>query len=92
MEHTVFVYSREIRLEVVIPEGHVWSFIKDFGETFFIDDTTLGKRPRPIDSYDSHPNGWHIKVTINDNHEEKFYNFLNDFAKRMGLQFIRDPE
>ena len=68
----------------------VWEFILAFGEEFTVEDTHLGKAFKTIDDYYDHPNGWHIKLSVYEKDENRFYAFLEEFCKKRDLLF-RDP-
>lgn len=59
-EHDVSVYKRNIQLEIVIPEEHVWEFMSDFGEEFATEDDIFGKTIKTIDHYYPDIIGWHV--------------------------------
>ena len=89
-KHDVIIYMRDIKLDVVIPKDFVWEFILAFGEEFTVEDTHLGKAFKTIDDYYDHPNGWHIKLSVYEKDENRFYAFLEEFCKKRDLLF-RDP-
>lgn len=86
-EHNVLVYMRSISLEVVIPEDHVWEFKTRFGRNFAPDADRGLNDFRHTDKEWFHPNGWHLKVTLNEEEEQKFYDFLRQFSKDKNLTF-----
>ena len=86
-EVQAMVYMRTIRLEVVIPEEHVWNFMKEFGEKFA---DQMEVRPREVEKFFYHPNGWHVIVIIGEFEEDKFNEFFVEFCTQKGLTF-RDP-
>jgi hypothetical protein len=61
-----------------------------FGNAFAIDDMDRGKTIKAVDGYFDHPNGWHIQVTVWENDEGRFYEFLQTFCIMNNLTF-RDP-
>lgn len=90
-EGEVSIYMRSIKLNVVIPAGHVWIFMAEFGAAFALKDLLEGgQHNRPVDSYYDHPNGWHVEVTVGENEEPAFYRFLNKFCTEKGLP-LRKP-
>ena len=87
----VIVYMRHISLDVVIPKKYVWEFMQEFGETFAVEDSYEGvKNLKAVDGYYDHPAGWHIQVTVFENDESKFYDFLRTFCSKRELSF-REP-
>ena len=89
-KHDVIIYMRDIKLDVVIPKDFVWEFILAFGEEFAVQDSHLGKVFKTIDGYYDHPNGWHIQLSVYENDEDRFYDFLKKFCEDRDLLF-RDP-
>lgn len=87
----VIIYMRFVRLTVVIPELHVWDFMKEFGVAFAVNDAHAGTtNVKAVDGYHDHPNGWHVHVTVWEHYEERFYAFLHEFCQQKGISF-RDP-
>jgi hypothetical protein len=86
----VIIYMRYISLDVVIPEKYVWEFMREFGETFAVKDSDGVKNLKAVDGYYDHPAGWHIQVTVFENDEGKFYDFLRTFCSKRKLSF-REP-
>ncbi len=90
--HDVTIYMRHIQLDVVIPEKHVWEFMTDFGKVFAVEDSHEGiKNLKAVDGYYEHPAGWHIQVSVWENDESRFYDFLRSFCSTRTLSF-REPE
>lgn len=89
--HDVIIYLRSLLLEVVIPEKYVWEFMGEFGKAFAIQDSAGTKEIKAVEDYHEHPNGWHIRVSVWDRDEGRFYRFLRDFCAKRKLSF-REPE
>jgi len=90
-QNDVIIYMRHISLDVVIPEEYVWEFMAEFGKTFAVEDSYKGiKNLKAVDSYYEHPAGWHIQVSVWENDESKFYDFLRSFCSKRKLSF-REP-
>lgn len=90
-EHDVIVYMRNIKLDVVIPKKWGWSFMNQFGKKFAVKNHFSGEKEiKSVDGYSKHLNGWHIHITIRENEEKKFYEFLQKFCNRRKISF-RDP-
>ncbi|MFA6098021.1 MAG: hypothetical protein WCV50_04445 [Patescibacteria group bacterium] len=88
----VSIYSRHIRLEVVIPEKYFGEFIMEFGQAFAVEGGREGiRRIKAVDSYYNHPSGWHIKASVHEDDEDRFYEFLRGFCQSRDLPF-RDPK
>jgi hypothetical protein len=85
MDEQALVYMKTIRLEVVIPEKHVWEFMKEFGEQFAYE---LESTPLEVELFFYHPNGWHVIVVVED--QSRFNSFFVSFCQTRGLTF-RDP-
>ncbi len=90
-EYDVLIYSRHISLDIVIPEEHVWDFMAQFGRKFAIGNSEGTTHITPVDSYYDHPGGWHVKVTVWEIDEAKFYSFLRRFCEEKSVTF-EDPE
>jgi len=87
----VIIYMKYVKLDVVIPENYVWEFMQEFGEKFAIEDIYEGtSRLKAVDGYYNHPGGWHIQVTVFENYESNFYDFLQEFCTKRQLSF-RQP-
>ncbi len=84
-DREVIIYWKSIQFTVTIPEELVWTFALAFGEEFACDDTHYGRVPAKIDSYNYHPNGYHVKVSVWLPKEQKFYDFLEKFCKENNL-------
>lgn len=90
--HDVIIYMRHIQLDVVIPKKCVWEFMAEFGKAFAIEDSHKGtKNLKAVDGYYEHPAGWHIQVSVWENDESRFYDFLRGFCSDRNLLF-REPE
>ena len=89
-KNTVSIYMRRISLEVVLPEALVSLFMRKFGERFSVEHSDRSTNIRPVDTYFDHPKGWHVRVTVNEQEERGFYNFLRGFCKEAAISFI-DP-
>ncbi len=89
--YDVIVYSRHISLDVVIPENFAWEFMAEFGRAFVVKDSVEGTEDlKSVDSYVAQAGGWHIRVSVWENDEGKFYKFLEDFCFKRSL-LLRDP-
>ncbi len=89
----VLIYMRDISLDVVIPAKHAFAFMEQFGTEFAVNDSSEvegDRRIKAVNGYHDHPAGWHIKVSVWENDENRFYNFLERFSQERGLSF-RDP-
>lgn len=87
MDNDVKIYLKNITLEVIIPEKHVWEFMAEFGEVFAYVADEGAKQIHQVIEYYNHPNGWHIKVEIHRNEEDLFMTFLRDFCRKRELTF-----
>lgn len=88
----VVIYMRDIKLDVVIPEKHAWNFMKEFGKAFAIKNDCEGYMvDKPVDAYYTYPASFHIQVSVWENDEERFYDFLRAFCSARNLSF-RDPK
>jgi|APSaa5957512622_1039677.scaffolds.fasta_scaffold149113_1 hypothetical protein len=90
-DHDVIIYMRFIKLDVVIPKSVVWKFMAEFGVAFSVDNSHGGRDIQSVDGYYDHPNGWHVKVSVWENDEQHFYEFLAKFCEEHDLKF-RDPK
>ncbi|MFH1171328.1 MAG: hypothetical protein V1778_02200 [bacterium] len=90
VQPTVSIYCEQVQLEVVVPETNVWTFMDEFGKAFAIHHSEGFKSIRQVTSYDDHPNGWHVTVTIPSNERTRFLAFLRDFCGRHKIAF-REP-
>ncbi len=88
----VLIYMRSIQLDVVIPEEHVFDFKKKFGWEFATPGYEGGRQFRSVDSDRYHPNGWHIEVTMLEDEEKRFYDFLRQFCNEKNLKFREPPK
>ena len=84
----VMIYLRKILLEVVIPKKYLWEFMEEFGRAFAEKNILLGiEQFKALDDYYEHPNGWHVKVSVSEGYESKFYDFLRNFCLKRDLSF-----
>jgi len=95
-DRKIIIYTRHIKLDVVIPAEYVKEFINNFEHRFAIIHPCQGTAfsdPyqkmvfRAIGGYYAHPDGWHIQVVIWENDEDEFYDFLKKFCKNRSLSF-----
>ena len=85
------LYMRHVQLEVTIPEKFFWEFADEFGKKFAIDNPHAGASSiKELDHYFDHPGGWHAIVTVWENQEDDFYNFMCEFTDARKLSW-RDP-
>ena len=90
--HDVSIYMRHISLDVVIPEKYVWEFMAEFGRAFAVKDSHEGTKPiKAVDGYYENPGSLHVQVSVWENDEGRFYDFLRDFCISRDLSF-REPE
>jgi len=93
-EYDVTIHARNIKLDVVIPQKWVWSFMNQFGKKFAVTDSYHGvKKIKTVDGYHGYchdEDTWHIQVTVWETKEKEFYEFLQRFCKRRKISF-RDP-
>ncbi|MDA2936230.1 hypothetical protein MYX06_03365 [Patescibacteria group bacterium AH-259-L05] len=87
----IYLNNELISLEVVVPMEHVGDFIVKFGEEFAYEDTEIGKMAKKVDEYFSHPNGWHVIVSVDKEQKDKLYAFIRNFSKEKKLSF-RDAD
>ncbi|MFA6514134.1 MAG: hypothetical protein WCT50_02480 [Patescibacteria group bacterium] len=84
-DNEVIIYSKQLKLDVVIPKDKVWDFALAFGEAFKVKEIHSSEEPKAIDGYYSHPFGYHVQVTVHISEEQKFYKFLAEFCRKEGL-------
>jgi hypothetical protein len=89
-KYDVIIYMRYIKLDVVIPKPYVWEFMEQFGNEFAVNCLEGGKDIKSVDGYYDHPGGWHIQISVFENDEERFYDFLQKFCEEKGISY-RDP-
>ena len=90
MKNEVLIYLSRvlISLEVVVPKEHVGDFIVKFGEAFASrDEMEGGTFAKEVDRYFSHPNGWHVIVSVDMTLKAKLYKFIQDYSKEKNLSF-----
>lgn len=85
------IHRRVISLDVVVPEKHARRLIAEFGRVFGVDDGKGGWRRRHVDSYLTVSGGRLIRVSVGEDDEGRFYNFLRVFCAECDLSF-REPE
>jgi hypothetical protein len=80
---TIKTYASKVLIskELIIPEKYVGEFIVEFGKKFAVRDETLGMVTKKVDDYYEHPNGWHVTVSLQKEHEPNFTVFMHDFCK-----------
>ncbi len=92
MHPDVSINVRFIFLDVVIPEPHVFDFMKAYGEEFKKTDSYSGVTSRKsVEGYMDHPAGWHVQVKVYEEDEQLFYEFLRTFSLERNLSF-REPD
>lgn len=84
-DREVIIYSKHLKLDVVIPKDKVWNFVLAFGEAFKVKEVHSSEEPKAIDGCYFHPFGYHVQVTVRVSEEQKFYNFLAEFCQNEGL-------
>lgn len=76
-----------IALDVVLPEGIVWEFMREFGEKFAHLDHEFGtKLNRAVDRYRPGAAGWYVRVSTNIERKEELLNFVRNFAESRGVE------
>ena len=91
-EHDVFICFHDINLDVCLPKEQVFDFMEKFGVVFSRKFEGSTKQVKTI-NYSSNfidSKSWHLKITIWENDENKFYDFLKSFCEEKNLSF-RDP-
>jgi hypothetical protein len=92
MRHDVSVYMRYILLDVVVPEEHVWDFMKTYGEEFKTTDSCSGvTSKKAVEGYYENPVSWHIQVKVYEEDEQRLHEFLRKFSLERSLSF-REPD
>jgi hypothetical protein len=88
-DYDVIIYMEDelISLDVVVPIEHTGDFIVKFGEEFAVDIMDADKEAKKVDDYYSHPNGWHIRVSVDREQKERLYAFIRNFCKEKNLSF-----
>ena len=91
MHHDVSIYMRSIVFDVVIPEQHVFDFMKAYGEEFQTTDSYSGvTNKKSVESYYQNPVCWHVQVKVYEEDEQRFHEFLRKFSLERKLSF-REP-